>query len=81
MMGPFEFVIALGSIVMTGIVIIAIAGMIKSGFSERKHRKSDTNETRLIQEMHQSLSKLEDRIEALETILLDRERHRNQLND
>ncbi len=33
-----------------------------------------SEETRLIQEIHRGLSKMEERIEALETILLDPER-------
>jgi phage shock protein B len=34
----------------------------------------DLEDTRLIQEMHQQLQKMEDRVGSLETILLDRER-------
>lgn len=33
-----------------------------------------TEEAKLIQELYQGLSKMEERVEALETILLDRER-------
>jgi hypothetical protein len=39
-----------------------------------------TNETQLIQELHEGLLKMEKRIESLETILLDRER-KEKIND
>jgi phage shock protein B len=34
----------------------------------------DLEDTRLIQEMHQQLQKMENRVESLETILLDKDR-------
>lgn len=40
----------------------------------RKKDSLEKNETLLMQEMYKSLNKLEDRIEALETILLEHER-------
>ena len=39
-----------------------------------------TNETQLIQELHEGLLKMEERIESLETILLDRDR-KEKIND
>ena len=36
------------------------------------------DDTRLIQEIHQGLSRMEERIEILETILLDREHNRSE---
>jgi phage shock protein B len=47
--------------------------IVKEGVS-RKAQAYQADETRMIQEIYQGLSKMEQRIEALETILLDRER-------
>jgi phage shock protein B len=38
----------------------------------------DADETRLMQEIHQGLSRMEERVEALETILIDRERNKKR---
>jgi phage shock protein B len=47
--------------------------IVKGGFS-RKGQTYQADETRMIQEIYQGLSKMEERVDALETILLDRER-------
>jgi phage shock protein B len=47
--------------------------MIKGGVS-RQSRKTQSDEARMIQEIYQGLSKMEKRIEALETIILDHDR-------
>lgn len=39
-----------------------------------KGRQMETNEARMIQEIHQGLSKMEKRVESLETVILERER-------
>jgi phage shock protein B len=57
----------IGSTILMGIRIV------KGGVS-RKAQAYQADETRMIQEIYQGLSKMEQRIEALETILLDRER-------
>jgi len=57
----------IGSTILMGIRIV------KGGFS-RKGQTYQTDETRMIQELYQGLSKMEERVDALETILLDRER-------
>jgi phage shock protein B len=41
-------------------------------------RNSEIAETRLIQEMHQGFVRMEERIEALETILMEQERKRER---
>jgi phage shock protein B len=56
-----------GSTVLIGIRII------KGGFSHER-RAYQADETRMIQELYQGLSRMEERVDALETILLDRER-------
>jgi phage shock protein B len=57
----------IGSTILMGIRIA------KGGVS-RKSQASQADETRMIQELYQGLSKMEERVDALETILLDRER-------
>ena len=57
----------IGSTILMGIRIA------KGGLS-RKGQAYQADETRIIQEIYQGLSKMEDRIDALETILLDRDR-------
>jgi phage shock protein B len=47
--------------------------IIKGGVS-RKERKHQSDETRMIQEIYQGLSRMEERVESLETILLDSEK-------
>ena len=70
------------SIIFGGaILILAIIGstilmaikIIKGGVS-RKGQNIQTDEARMIQEIYQGLSRMEERVEALETIILDHER-------
>ena len=77
MHGAFIVAIVFGGIVMAlavigGTILMAIK-LSKDGIS-KKNRKDQSNETRMIQEIYQGLSKMEERIETLETILLDREK-------
>ncbi len=57
----------IGSTILMGIRIV------KGGVS-RRGQAYQADETRMIQELYQGLSKMEERVDALETILLDRER-------
>ena len=41
-----------------------------------KGQKEETDETKMVQEIYQGLADMEERVEALETILLDREKDR-----
>ena len=70
------------SIVIGGIVLaLAIAGstvlmairLLKGGISS-KDRRSEAEEVRMIQEIYHGLEEMERRVDALETILMDRER-------
>ena len=70
------------AIVFGGIVLaLAIIGstflmaikILKGGVS-RKGQKYQAEEARMVQEIYQGLSRMEKRVEALETIILDRER-------
>lgn len=69
--------IVFGSLVLAlaiipGTILITIR-LLKGGFS-RTDRKQQAEETKMIQEIYQGLSRMEERVEALETILLDRDR-------
>ena len=75
MEGAFIVAIVFGSIVLAlavvGTTILMAIRIIRGGVS-RKQQSQELEETRMIQEMFQKLSRMETRIEALETILLDR---------
>ena len=67
------------AIVFSGIVLaMAVIGstilmaikIIKGGLS-RKKQKYQADEARMIQEIYQGLSRMEERVESLETILLE----------
>jgi hypothetical protein len=64
--------IVLALAVVGGTILMAIK-ILKGGVS-RKSQKSQAEETRFIQEIYQGLSRMEERVESLETILLDREK-------
>ena len=81
-MGPPVEGVFIVAIVFTGIVLaLAITGgtllmairIIKGGVS-RKDREWSSKEARMVQEIYLGLDKLEERVESLETILLDREK-------
>lgn len=54
--------------------MVLIAWRVLRGQSFRRSRQAQAEEARLIQEIHQGLSKMDRRVEALETILLERAR-------
>jgi phage shock protein B len=69
--------IVFGSIVIMlalipGTILLAIK-LFRGGFS-RTDQHQQAEEAKMIQQIYQGLSRMEERIEALETILLDRER-------
>jgi len=57
-----------------GAIIVVMDRLMKRGGKSSRDGFS-SEETRLIQEIHRGLGDMEKRIEALETILLDRVRH------
>jgi phage shock protein B len=75
MHGALIVAIVFGSIVLAlaivGSTILMAIRIIKGGVTG-KQRAQEAEEARMIQEMFQHLSRMETRIEALETILLDR---------
>ena len=61
------------ALAIVGSTILIAVKIIKGGIS-RSGQKSQTEETRMIQEIYQGLSRMEERVDALETIVLDRTR-------
>lgn len=69
-------VIALPLIIIAGTTLLGIK-IIKGG-SSPKDPRARADETRIIQEIYQGLTRMEERVEALETILIEREKHRKE---
>jgi len=76
----------LAILLVFGIPIIAIIGgvllsalKILKGESGRKAKTNDAEEARMIQDIYHGLVKMEQRVESLETLLLDRQRKGNEL--
>lgn len=68
--------IVFGSIITFFIVVFGFILAMKRvhiGGSSRERGRLSEEETRLIQELHRGLTKMEERVEALEMILLERE--------
>ena len=61
------------ALAIIGSTILMAIKILKGGLSQ-KGQKLQTDEARTIQEIYQGLSQMEKRLEALETIILDRER-------
>jgi len=76
---PAVFIVAIvigGTVLALAIIgstILMAIKILKGGLS-RKGQRLQAEEARMIQEMYQGLSRMEERLEALETIILDRER-------
>jgi phage shock protein B len=58
--------------VIGGTILMGVK-IIKGGFS-RHSQQSQAQEARMIQEIYQGLSRMEERVEALETIILEQTR-------
>lgn len=77
----FHGLFVLAVIVGGSVLVLAIIGstilmalkILKGGVS-RKGQQSQSEETGMIQEIYQGLSRMEARVEALETIILEYER-------
>lgn len=65
--------VAVIGIVVVGIVFLLALWILKGG-SRRPDRELQAEETRLIQDIYHGLLKMEERVEALETLLLERDR-------
>jgi phage shock protein B len=75
MQGPVIVAVVFGGTVLClaiiGSTILMAIKILKGGLS-RKDQQNQTDEAKVIQEIYQGLSKMEQRVEALETIILDR---------
>lgn len=65
--GTVLALVIIGSTILMGIKII------KGGISP-KGRRSESEEARTIQEIYEGLNRMESRVEALETLLMERDR-------
>ena len=63
------FAIPLAAII--GGVLLAALKILKGNWGERGGA-SDVEETRLIQELHRGLNRMEERVESLETLLMEK---------
>ncbi len=60
-----------------GLILIGIIRAAKTGGISKKDKQTHADETKMIQDIFNGLSKMEERIEALETILIERQRKDN----
>ncbi|MEA2061468.1 MAG: phage-shock protein [Thermodesulfobacteriota bacterium] len=56
-----------------GLIIITVIRAVKNEGLSKKERTARAEETRMIEDIFKKLSKMEDRVETLETILMDRQ--------
>lgn len=68
-----EMIIAI--MVVIGLPVLCVTAVIIAALMApgRRSRQADPEETRMIQEMHRGIEKLERRIDSLETIVLEHE--------
>ena len=57
-----------------GLICIGIIRVAKTGGLSKKEKQFHAEETKMIQDIYHGLSKMEERVEALETILIERQR-------
>jgi hypothetical protein len=78
MYGPLIVAICFGGSILLvlsiGLLIIGIIKAGKTGGLSKKEKSARDDEARMIQEIYRGLSKMEERVEALETILIERQR-------
>jgi phage shock protein B len=65
--------VIMGLVVVGGTILLAIR-FIKGGGVSKRDRKVKAEEAAMIQDIYKGLVKMEERVEALETILLEREK-------
>jgi phage shock protein B len=68
------FIGVVAVVLLFGGPIFLIALAILKGGKTKKGREMEADVTRRVQEMYQGIVRMEERIEALETIILERER-------
>jgi hypothetical protein len=57
-----------------GLIIIGIIRASKTGGLSKKEKQSQAEETKMFQDIYHGLTKMEERVESLETILMDQQR-------
>jgi phage shock protein B len=57
--------------------VVIFVKLLKGGASKNM-QKNNADESRMIQEIYQGLARMEERVESLETILMERERARKE---
>jgi hypothetical protein len=57
-----------------GLIIIGIIRVSKTGGLSKKEKNNQAEETKMIQDIYHGLTKMEARVESLETILMERQR-------
>jgi len=73
----FIAVMILATIGFLAVIIIRTA----KGSPIRKRERHDADETRIIQEIHHGIMKMDKRVEALETLVLDHDRSKEKQFD
>lgn len=78
MTGALIVAISLGGVILfiatIGLIVIGIIRAAKTGGLSKKDKQAQTEETRMIQDIYHGLTKMEERIETLETILIERQK-------
>lgn len=68
----------LGVVALGGIALVCIVLLTLIGGRQRRAHAHDAETTRLVQELYKGLERMEQRVEALETLLVDREPRRDR---
>ncbi len=81
----FHFMGAVMGVMLIGVLVLALLAvlvfkMLRGGGSGQDSEERES-ETRMIQEIYNSLNRMEDRIETLETLLLDKEQEQDDKRD
>ena len=61
---------------IVGVIFLVALGILK-GNSRRRSNGADADEARMMQDIYHGLLKMEERVESLETLLMDRQRKGN----
>jgi phage shock protein B len=70
---PFIFLFVIVAIALSGFILVSIIKVLR-GNSGGKKKETYTEEARLMQEIYRGLRKMEERVESLETIIMDKKR-------
>lgn len=78
MTGALIVGICIGGIILfigtLGLILIGIIRASRSGGLSQKEKQTQAEEAKMIQDIYRGLSRMEERVEALETILIERQR-------